>query len=177
MIFKDIFKDISNYNNVNDYLPILNGCLNSILCLIFFVYHGVYKSKHLFEWYTRYKLDALLADVLIIFIGIIFARFLYKYLFKSFSIIKFSLLAMIIQLIHDIIFYFMFTLLPRNMNAMIDFYKDTYKKLGFVALLWNVVVMLIACLLGSFFAKLNLNDNIITLITTLYFVPYLVNYK
>jgi len=172
-----IFKDISNYNNVYDYLPILNGCLNALLTLIFFVYHGIYKSKHLSEWYRKYQLNAVLADVLIFFIGIIIARFLYKHLFKSFSIINFSLLAMCIQLIHDILFYLMFTLLPRNMNAMIDFYKDTYKKLGFVSLLWNVGVMLVACLLGSFFATMNLNDNIITLITTLYFIPYLVNYK
>jgi uncharacterized protein YacL len=172
-----IFKDISNYNNVNDYLPILNGCLNAVLCLIFFVYHGVYKSKHLSEWYKKYQLNAVLADVLIFFIGIIITRFLYKYLFKTFSIIKFSLLAIFIQIIHDVGFYYMFTLIPRNMNSMIDFYKNTYKKLGFVSLLWNIFIMLFSCLLGSFFATMNLNDNIITIIFTLYFIPYLVNYK
>jgi hypothetical protein len=172
-----IFKDISNYNNVNDYLPILNGCLNAVLTLIFFVYHGIYKSKHLSEWYKKYQLNAVIADVLIFFIGIIITRFLYKFLFKSFSIIKFTLLAICIQIIHDVGFYFMFILLPRNMNAMIDFYKDTYRKLGVVSLSWNIVIMLISCLLGSFFATLNLNDNIVTLITTLYFVPYLINYK
>jgi len=32
-----MFKDISNFNNVNDYLPILNGCINADLIIIFFI--------------------------------------------------------------------------------------------------------------------------------------------
>ena len=39
-----IFKDISNFNNVNDYLHILNGSLNAHLIIIFLLYHGVFNS-------------------------------------------------------------------------------------------------------------------------------------
>ena len=31
-----IFKDISNFNNTRDYLPILNGCINADLFVLFF---------------------------------------------------------------------------------------------------------------------------------------------
>ena len=34
-----MFKDISNFTNVNDYLPILNGSLNADLIIIFLLYY------------------------------------------------------------------------------------------------------------------------------------------
>ena len=39
-----IFKYISNFNNVNDYLPILNGCICSDIIIIFLLYNGVFNS-------------------------------------------------------------------------------------------------------------------------------------
>jgi hypothetical protein len=171
-----IFKNISNFDNINDYLPIFNGSLNSVLFLIFFVYHGIVNSKHLKDWYSKYKIYALLADVLIFFIEIIIVRLIYKYIFKSFSIIKFTLLAMCIQFIHDICFILLFTICPYKVNSMIDFFKNSYKKNGMFTILWNNLFVIFACLCSSYFATFNLNMNIITLITTLYFVPYVLNY-
>ena len=97
-----IFKDISNFNNVHDYLPILNGCLNADLIIIFLLFHGVFKSYYLKKWYKKYQLSAVIADVLILVIGIILARFFYKFFFPSqgFNIIYFTGLAVIIQIIH-----------------------------------------------------------------------------
>ena len=66
-----IFKDISNFNNVNDYLPILNGSLNADLIIIFLLYHGIFNSSLLKKWYKKYQLSAVIADVLILVIGII----------------------------------------------------------------------------------------------------------
>ena len=42
-----IFKDISKFNALNDYLPILNGSLNADLIIIFLLYHGIFKSYYL----------------------------------------------------------------------------------------------------------------------------------
>ena len=81
-----IFADISNFNNVSDYLPIFNGCLNADLVVLFLVFHNVFKSMYLKKWYKRFSLSAVIADILILFIGIIITRFLYKYLFKEFNI-------------------------------------------------------------------------------------------
>ena len=66
-----IFGDISNFSNVNDYLPILNGCLNADLIIIFLVFHKIFNSFYLKKWYKTFKLSAVLADVLILVIGII----------------------------------------------------------------------------------------------------------
>jgi uncharacterized protein YacL len=171
-----MFKDISNFNNVNDYLPILNGCINADLIIIFLLYNGVFKSRLLGKWYQKYQLSAVIADVLILVIGIILARFFYKYLFSSFSIWKFTGLAVIIQIIHDILFYWFFKTIPTGYNAMLDFFKDYATEVGSGAILGDSFMMIIACLLSSYFATYSLNSNLIILILSLYFVPYMINY-
>jgi uncharacterized protein YacL len=171
-----IFQDISNFNNVSDYLPILNGCINADLIIIFLLYHGVFKSYYLKKWYKKYQLSAVIADVLILVIGIIIARYLYKYFFGAFNIWKFTGLAVIIQIIHDILFYWFFKTIPRGYNSMLDFFKDYANEVGGGAILGDSFMMILACLLSSNFATYSLNINIITFIFSLYFVPYMINY-
>ena len=169
-------KDISDFNNVNDYLPILNGCLNADLIIIFLTYHGFFNSRYLMKWYKKYQLNAVLADVLILFIVIILVRFFYTYLFTSFSIWKFTGIAIFIQIIHDFLFYFMFSNIPRGYNAMLDFFKEYAKEVGVGAILGDSFMIILACVLSSHFAIYNLNTNIITLVISLYFIPYVTNY-
>ena len=112
----------------------------------------------------------------ILVIVIIITRFLYKYFFVSFNIWKFTGLAVIIQIIHDILFYLFFTSVPRGYNGMLDFFKDYAKEVKGGAILGDSFMMIIACLLSSFFATYSLNTNIIILIIATYFIPYLINY-
>ena len=173
-----MFKNISNFTNVNDYLPILNGSLNADLIIIFLLHHGIFKSSLLKKWYKKYQLSAVIADVLILVIGIILARFFYKYLFpnEGFNVWKFTGLAVTIQIIHDILFYWFFKSIPRGYNAMLDFFKDYAREVGIGAILGDSFMMILACLLSSHFATYNLNSNIILTIITLYFFPYMINY-
>ncbi len=171
-----IFKDISNFNNVNDYLPILNGCINADLIIIFLVFHNIFKSNYLKKWYHKYQLSAVIADVLILVIGIIISRFFYKLFFNSFNIWKFTALAVCIQIIHDILFYWLFSSLPYGYNTMLDFFKEYAKEVGVGAILGDSFMMILSCLLSSYFATYSLNANIILLIVSVYFFPYLINY-
>ena len=172
-----IFKDITNFTNVNDYLPILNGCINADLIIIFLAFHGVFKSNYLKKWYKKYQLSAVLADVLILFIVIILVRLLYKYLFTSFSIWKFTGLALVIQIIHDILFYFLFSSVPQGYNSMLDFFKMYAKEVGAGAIIGDSFMMILSCLLSSHFATYNVNYNVIILVISLYFFPYMINYE
>lgn len=171
-----IFQDISNFNNVSDYLPILNGSICSDLIIIFLLYNGFFSSRYLKKWYKKYQLSAVLADVLILVIGIIIARFLYKYFFDSFNIWKFTLLVVIIQIIHDILFYLFFSIVPMGYNGMLDFFKDYAKEVGIGAILGDSFMIIIASLLSSHFARYSLNTNIIILIFSVYLIPYIINY-
>ena len=173
-----MFKDISNFNNINDYLSILNGCMIAYLIIIFFVYNKIiFNSNYLRKWYKKYQLSAVIADVLILVIGIILARFLYKYLFTTFNIFKFIFLALVIQVTHDILFYIFFTYIPTGYNKMLDFFKDYAKEVGTGAIFGDSFMMIIACLFSSIFASYNFNFNIIILVFLLYLFPYMINYQ
>ena len=172
-----LIEDISKFNNTSDYLSIINGCLNADLIIIFLTFNGVFRSTYLKKWYTNFQLSAVLADTLILVIVIIIARFFYKYLFNDFSIWKFTGLAVAIQIIHDLLFYWFFNSLPRGYNYMLDFFKDYAEEVGARAILGDSFMMILACLLSSNFATYSLNTNIICLIISLYFVPYVINYE
>lgn len=172
-----ILKEISNFNNVNDYLPILNGCINADLIVIFLVYHGIIKSVFLKKWYSKFKLSAIIVDVLLFFIIIITTRFFYTYLFNIYSIFYFIGLAIVIQIIHDVLFYNMFKNTPVGYNNMLDFFKGYSNEMGLKAIFTNMGVITLACLFSEHFNTYSLNMNIILLIVSCYFFPYVINYS
>jgi hypothetical protein len=168
-----MFKSISEFNNTSDYLSILNGALITDLFVIFLLIFGAIKSKVLVEWYGKYNLSAVIADVLIIVIGIIMARFAYPYVFgEKFSLINFTGLAVVIQIVHDILFYYLFKMVPRGKNMMLDTFKDYANEVGFKAVLSDSLMIISTCLLSSYFVSLSLNANIIILILSVYILPY-----
>ncbi len=169
------FKDISKFNNTGDYLSIFNGILLTDLFVIFLLIGGVIKSTVLKKWYRDLNLSAVIADVLIIFIGIIIARFLYPHIFAQYSLIKFIGLAICVQVIHDILFYQLCKAVPRGQSQVMDIFKDYGKEVGVKAILSDSAMMVMSILLGSLLKGLSLNANLITLICAVYVVPYAIN--
>jgi len=167
-------RDIHNFSNTSDYLSILNGVLITDLSVILLLIGGFIKSNVLKKWYKDLSLSAVIADVLIIVIGIIIARFLYPYIFKSYSLIKFILLAVLIQIIHDILFYFLCTAVPRGRSQILDIFKDYGKEMGSGAIVADSLMMVSSILIASYLKGLTLNTNIITLIIGVYLVPYMI---
>jgi hypothetical protein len=172
-----IFTDISNFHNIKDYLPILVSAINVDLFVMFLLYHGFLLSPILKEWYSLFRLSAVIADVLILVIGVIITRFLYKYIFSEFSLIKFTALAVLVQIIHDILFYLFFTRIPKGVNYMLDFFKLYSNKVGYKAIIGDSIMMIFVCILSSRWAGFDININIINLIITCYFIPYMIYYE
>jgi hypothetical protein len=168
-----MLKNIADFNNINDYLPLFNAVLITDLFVIFLLNTMVIKSQVLRQWYAQYNLSAVIADVLIILIGLIITRAIYYYVFDSFSIVKFVILAVIVQIIHDILFYVFFSNIPRGVNKMIDTFKDYAKEVSYKAILADSGMMIMSCLLASYLVNKNTNTNIIVLISFLYLLPYL----
>jgi hypothetical protein len=168
-----IFNNIANFSKTSDYLPLFNGVLITDLFVIFLLNSKLIKSTVLREWYDTYNLSAIIADVLIIFIGLIITRAIYYYVFDQFSIIRFTSLAVVVQIIHDILFYFLFMMVPRGVNRMLDTFKDYAKDVSYKAIFADSGMMIMASLLGSYFAGKTLNVNMIILIVSMYIMPYL----
>jgi uncharacterized protein YacL len=175
IVYNKMLKNISYFSNTSDYLSILNAALVTDLLFIFLLIFGVYHTKILEQWYKKYTLAAVIQDTLILVIGVIIARFLYKPIFgEEFSLIKFTLLAVLIQMIHDIFFYFFFTWIPKGKNHMMDTFKLYAKEVKFNAILADSCMMALTSFLSAYFASFSANINLILLILTIYIIPYAV---
>jgi uncharacterized protein with ParB-like and HNH nuclease domain len=169
-----MFKNIAIFNNTNDYIPLFNGVMITDLFVILLLNTNILKSRVLREWYSKYNLSAVIADVLIILIGLIITRYIYYSVFASFSIIKFVFLAVVVQIIHDILFYVLFTNIPRGVNQMMDTFKDYADEVSYKAILSDSGMMVMASLAASYFASQSANTNIIIMIVSLYIMPYFI---
>ena len=165
--------NIADFNNISDYLPLFNAVLITDLFVILLLNTKIIKSGVLREWYVQYNLSAVIADVLIILIGLIITRAIYYYIFEKFSILKFTSIAVIVQIIHDILFYKFFTNVPRGVNKMLDTFKDDANDVSYKAILADSGMMIMSCLIASYLVNKNTNTNIIVLISSLYLLPYL----
>ena len=168
-----MFTNIANFNNTSDYISLLNGALITDLFVILLLNLKIIKSQVLIRWYSQYNLSAVIADVLIILIGLIIVRAIYFHIFDSFSIEKFIILAVIVQFIHDILFYIFFTNVPRGVNKMLDTFKDYANEVSYKAILSDSGMMIMTSLIASYLANKSANANIIILILSLYLLPYL----
>jgi hypothetical protein len=170
-----LIKNISNFSNISDYLPILNAVLIVDVVGIIMSFTGIIKSMYLRNWYIKYKNNAVIADVLVIVFGIIITRFFYNLLFKNFHIFLFVLLALIIQITHDILFYIMFSSVPQNKNRMLDFFKKYAREVKEWGIIGDSIMIVSACFIASFLANFSLNSNIILLLFLVYLLPYILN--
>lgn len=166
-------KNIGDFNHLPDYLPLFNAVLITDLIVILLLNTKVIDSRVLKQWYQKFNLGAVMADVLIILIVLIIARALYDYLFDRFSLINFIGLAVILQIIHDVLFYLVFSNIPRGVNKMMDVFKDYANEVSYKAILADSGMIILSCLIATYLVNKNTNTNLIVLISFLYILPYL----
>jgi hypothetical protein len=164
--------NISKFNNTHDYLPIISGAIITDLIVIFRLNTGGIQSNVLKEWYNKYGLSGVLSDVCSIAIGVIITRAVYSYFVKDYSIFTFILLAIVIQITHDLLFMKLFQNIPRGASRIMDTFKDYANELGAVILLADASMIVSTILLASILASFNQNTNIIVFIVSLYLIPY-----
>lgn len=166
--------DISKFNKISDYVPILNGAIFADLVILFIVYYTRYfNSNMLMKWYETYRLSAVIADIFILVIGMILTRYFYHYVFSQYTPYLFIVLLVVIQIIHDIGFYVFFMNVPRGMNRMFDLFKDYAKEVSYKAILGDSFMIIISGLAAMLFANYSMNTNIILSILMVYIVPYI----
>jgi hypothetical protein len=164
--------NIADFNNTN-YLPLLNGVLITDLIVILLLNTRTLRSKVLNQWYLKYNLSAVMSDVFIILLAFIVTRYIYYYVFERYSLFKFIILAVAVQICHDILFYILFSNIPRGVNQMMDTFKDYANELSYKAILGDSTMMIVSAFISAYLYKQNKNTNIIVLILSLYVLPYL----
>ena len=168
-----MLQNLSNFNNVRDYLPIITAALLVDMVVLIQMVFGAIRFKSLNAWYNQFGVLAVLADVLSIAIGIIIARFLYPFFFKQYALFAFLALTVAVQMTHDILFAQLVNIIPRKASAIIDVFKDYATEVGAQILLADASMMIGTILLASYLASFSLNTQIIVLIVSAYILPYL----
>ena len=164
-----------DFNNTFSYLPIFNGAITSDLIIIYFLYYTKYiNSKTLKNWYKEFRLSAFIADIFIIVIGIIIARYIFYYLEIVPSLVSFILVVLLIQFIHDTSFYLFFKNIKPGTNKMLDFFKAYANEVGIGAIKGDSLILVLTVLFSYYYSTLNLNINLIILIILMYLVPYFI---
>jgi hypothetical protein len=168
-----MFKDISQFDNIDDYLPIIVAILIVEVITIVLSFTNITQSSFLKVWYKKYLLSAVLADVSLIFLGFVIARALYYNFFDEFSILNFILLLVIIQVIHDILFYIIITSIPKGTNKIIDILKDYADEISYYAILGDSAMMISSALIAGYIANFDANTNIIMLAFFIYILQFI----
>jgi hypothetical protein len=168
-----LFANISNLNSISDYIPIITSATIVDLCVMFITLNYA-KSKYLKKWYHNYHIGAVIADVLSASLGILIARYIYYYIFTEFSLLKFILVVVVVQICHDILFYILFSLVPRGKSPIMDLFQDYAKELGGFAIFGDSLIVIFTTILASLLASLSFQTNLFIFVWSLYLVPYFV---
>jgi hypothetical protein len=168
-----MFKDISQFNDTTDYLPIITAILIVEIITIILSFTNITQSSFLQVWYKKYQLSAVLADVSLIFLGVVIARAIYPYLFDTFSMINFIILIVVIQMIHDILFYLMILQIPKGVNRIIDILKDYADEISYWAILGDSAMMIASVLIAGVLANFDANTNMILLAFLVYILQFI----
>ncbi len=172
------FSAIGNFARTSDYVALYNGCLITDLIFIYLLNTGFLKTRMLKKWYDLYGLAAVLGDTLIIFLGLIIARYVWTLVVggedRKFNLFLFIGLALLIQITHDVLFYWFFKTVAPGRNRMLDVFKAYAKETGVGAIIGDSSMMISAALIASYLAGQSLNTNLIVLFVSIYLVPYFV---
>jgi len=151
---------ISNLSNTLDFLPLLIATIVTDLIIILTVLSGKNKSKTLTNLYKKNGIFTAMADVITIVFIISTTDLLYPFIFSKFSTLPFICLAVIIQIIHDLIIVTCLNSIPRGKNDIVDKFKDYTKEFGpvnyFIHSLMVISTIIISSLLSSLSNKTNL---------------------
>ena len=164
---------MTNIADFTGFLPLLNAVLITDLFVISLLNMELIQSRVLRKWYSQYNLSAVIADVLIILLVLILTRALYYSVFDKFSLLNFVILAVILQIAHDLLFALFFSSVPRGVNKMIDTFKDYANEMSYKAVIADSGMMIMSSLIASYLVNKNENTNVIVLISSMYLLPYL----
>lgn len=171
-------KPTTHFLDKSEYIPILTANIIADLFIIFLTFTKIlYTSESLIEWYKKYRLSAMIADILIGVLYILLARY-FVYSFRlNIGLTLFALLAVVIQIIFDVLFYLFFISVPVGQNHMLDFFKKYAKDVKQNALFGDSVLVILAVILSAVFNSFGFDFNIVMLILSVYLTPYFIYMK
>jgi hypothetical protein len=134
-------------------------------------------------WYDSFGLVAIMLDMLIVLIGFWITQKLYNYFFGSsikISLWKFILMFLCVQIIHDLLFYFIILKnSPKGSNSIFDLIYKYGKTHGLYTILGDSLMVVLSLFLAWLFLDNNVSfsTHIICILFSLYIIGYLLYMK
>jgi uncharacterized protein YacL len=128
-------------------------------------------GKSLDHWYERFGPVAVLNDCLVILLGILIAQ----WLFPRGDIMTIVIASVVIQLIHDGLFYlFVIQPIPQGHNRMMDLFKEYANENGWKILLADSIMIGSTVVLASYIQTLSQKIQIFKLLLGIYALTYVI---
>ncbi len=179
---KTKWEDISDYHEVSDWTYIIVAAV-IVECLVIGLTRAFPASfgKYLNLWYSRFKLSAVLADILIVLIAFGVSRYLYtEYIYPNndWNPLYFTGSAVGVQVVHDILFYFgIVKAVPQAKNGMIDVMKNYGEEMGARAIGGDSAIMVGTSVISMLLKASSTNVVIGAALLAAYAIPYLLESK
>lgn len=171
-------KPTIDFKDKFEYIPIITANIYADLFIIYVTFSRIYyKSVTLEGWYKKYRLMAMVADILIGVLYILLGRYLVYTLDLKVGLTAFAFLCVVIQVIFDYLFYILFTIMPLGTNNMLDFFKGYAKEVGINALFGDSILVVFAVIVSALLNARSFDTNIVFLILSIYLTPYFIYTK
>jgi hypothetical protein len=162
-----------HFQNKFEYIPILTANIFADLFIIFITFSQIYyKSPSLEGWYKKYRLSAMIADILIGVLYMLLGRYIVSVFKLNIGLTAYAALCVAIQITFDFLFYLFFSIIPKGQNAILDFFKGYAKEVKTEALAGDSILVIFAVVLAAILNTKSFDTNIIMLILSVYLAPY-----
>lgn len=116
-------------------------------------------TRSLDVWYQKFGIVAVLSDCLVIVLGILLAQFFAP----GASVTTLALISVVIQVIHDYLFYLLVILgIPKGHNDMIDLFKTYSAEGGYKIIVADALMISGTVFLGDYLTRLD--DKVVTFV-------------
>ena len=176
-----MFADISKTTPATFGVILIAAAIVDIIIIFIFRYLPILQGNHYYKdinvWYNKFDLNAVIADVLSITIGVLVGQYIYRYAVApsmGWSLLAFLGVVIAFQCCHDMFFYlFVIRPIPEGHNGMIDVFKGYAKSGGAGILLVDAAMMISTTLLASFLYSQPAATTILSGSIAVYSLPYI----
>ena len=170
-----MLENISDFKNYNDMVPIfLAVTIVDFIVILIAKYTGFFR-KQINVWYDKLGMTAVLLDIFIIVIGLLITRWIFTKYNIEFTPIKFIIVALLVQIVHDISLYKLFIENHTGGNLVLDIYKSYAIENGTDIILADSAMVIGSCILAMYLKGFETHFNIYGLILVIYLIPYFIS--
>lgn len=172
--------DIGDYRNIDDIYTIVNSSLFTLTLSLLATRIGNLGGYSLNTYFDLFGIEGVVSTTMLMAIIFQLARYFYTVLYakadKSWSPFVFICAVIVVQILHDVLFYYgAINLLPAGKNEMIDVLKQYAKENSVAAIGGHSALMLVTALVAMMINDMDLVLKIVMFGIVLYGLPYILS--